>query len=112
MQSVVGLLVYLLIFAVTLLVLASLLRRDRPALITVAAYAAGAAIGWALRPQAWPLAFFETLRATVDAARYGHPVEHQAELIVLFWVMGAGAAAALLSTVIVRTVGPASRPVH
>jgi len=113
MQTALALIVYLLILTVSLLVLVALpaaFLRRRIAVIAVAAYAAGGAIGWALRPQAWPLPFFETIRATVDAARYGHRVEHQAELIVLFWVMGAGSAAALLCTAIAKAAGPASRP--
>ena len=59
---------------------------------------------WHLVPSGWTLPFWTTLAATVDAEKYGHPIEHQAEQImtVLFFAAAlggaAGAGAAALGT--------------
>ena len=48
----------------------------------VSGYVAGMLFFWALVPRDWPLGFWTTLAATVNAEKYGHPVEHAAEGII------------------------------
>jgi hypothetical protein len=38
---------------------------------------------WALLPRDWTLPFWTTLAASVNAAKYGHPVEHYAQGVVV-----------------------------
>ncbi len=52
-------------------------------------YVAGALFVWTLVPRDWTLPFWTTLAATVNAAKYGHAVEHYAEGIVIWIVFGA-----------------------
>ena len=52
-------------------------------------YIAGALFVWTLVPRDWTLPFWTTLAATVNAAKYGHPVEHYAEGIVIWMIFGA-----------------------
>ncbi len=51
-------------------------------------YIAGALFVWSLIPREWTLPFWTTLAATVDAEKYGHPVEHYAEGIVIGMMFG------------------------
>jgi multisubunit Na+/H+ antiporter MnhB subunit len=46
-------------------------------------YIAGVLFVWILVPRDWTLSFWTTLAAAVNAAKYGHPVEHYAEGIVV-----------------------------
>jgi hypothetical protein len=63
---------------------------------------------WQLVPSAWTLPFWTTLKATVDAEKYGHAIEHYAEGVVMmmtFAAMLGGAAcagAAALGTRLLR----------
>ena len=59
-------------------------------------YAGGAALIWNLRPSDWKLPLSETFAASVDAVKYGHPVEHYAEAI-LVWMMFASVAGAVVA---------------
>ncbi|MBZ5618764.1 MAG: hypothetical protein LAQ69_08585 [Acidobacteriia bacterium] len=52
-------------------------------------YVAGLLFVWILVPRNWTLPFWTTLAATVNAAKYGHPVEHAAEGIVIWMMLGA-----------------------
>lgn len=52
-------------------------------------YFCGAAGAWCFVPREWKLSFPETLAATVDSARYGHPVEHYAEGVVIMMITAA-----------------------
>ena len=58
-------------------------------------YVAGARFVWSLAPRDWKLPFWTTLAASVDAAKYGHPVEHYAEGIVIWILFGAVGGAVL-----------------
>ncbi len=64
-------------------------RRLRVPLAILSGYAAGALFVWSLVPRRWPLSFWTTFAATVDAQKYGHPVEHYAEGIVIGMLFGA-----------------------
>jgi hypothetical protein len=61
-------------------------QHGRSALITaffiLGALASGFVV-WQLIPPEWNLPFWTTLKATVDAEKYGHAVEHYAEGVVL-----------------------------
>jgi hypothetical protein len=46
-------------------------------------YIAGVLFVWALVPRGWTLWFWTTLAAAANAEKYGHPVEHYAEGIVV-----------------------------
>jgi hypothetical protein len=56
---------------------------------TLLGYVAGALFVWSLVPPNWTLPFWTTLAATVNSAKYGHPVEHGAEGIVVWMMFGA-----------------------
>jgi hypothetical protein len=44
---------------------------------------AGILFVWAVVPREWTLSFWTTIAAAGNAAKYGHPVEHYAEGIVV-----------------------------
>jgi len=52
-------------------------------------FIAGAGFIWMLMPHDWPLPLWTTLAASVNAEKYGHPVEHSAEGIVVWMMFGA-----------------------
>ena len=73
-------------------------RRPCPVCVpagTLCGYFAGALFVLTLVPRDWALPFWETLAATVDAEKYGHPVEHAAEVIVIWMLFGAVAGAVI-----------------
>jgi ribose/xylose/arabinose/galactoside ABC-type transport system permease subunit len=57
-------------------------------LFVLGALASGAAV-WQLVPSQWTLPFWTTLKATVDAEKYGHAVEHYAEGVVMMMTFAA-----------------------
>jgi hypothetical protein len=61
----------------------------------VLGYFAGGLLVWSLVPGSWRLSLWETLHAAFDVEKYGHPVEHVAESIVV-WQMFAGVVGATL----------------
>lgn len=90
---VVGLLGTLVLLAggLTFIVAALTNRRLGPVLVPVGilcGYIAGVLFVWSLIPREWTLPFWTTLAATVDAEKYGHPVEHYAEGIVIGMLFG------------------------
>lgn len=101
MKLILGLLAYAVAFLGTLSLAAGgliyvvvALTDRRPArLLAVAAmlcgYVAGAMFVWNLVPGDWTLPFWTTLAATVDSDKYGHPIEHYAEGIVVWMMFGA-----------------------
>ena len=62
---------------------------------TFCGYVAGVLFVWTLVPHDWTLPFWTTLAATVNAEKYGHPVEHAAEVIVI-WMLFAGVTGAVI----------------
>jgi hypothetical protein len=52
-------------------------------------YIAGALFVWSLIPREWTLPFWTTLAASVNAEKYGHPVEHYAQGVVIGMMFGA-----------------------
>jgi hypothetical protein len=55
---------------------------------TLGALASGVVV-WQLVPSEWTLPFWTTLKATVDAEKYGHAVEHYAEGVVMMMTFAA-----------------------
>ena len=79
---------FALIVAGLMYILVALLDRRPPCSLWLPAgilvgYLAGVLFVWALVPRDWTLPFWTTFAATVNAAKYGHPVEHNAEAIVV-----------------------------
>jgi hypothetical protein len=72
--------------------------RRRRSLRLPAAIASGFFVGalfvWMLVPRSWPLPLWTTLAAAGNAEKYGHPVEHSAEGIVVWMMFGAVVGAA------------------
>lgn len=67
-----------------------------PALITWVGFWLGGLATWTMIAQRWSMTFWQTLAASVDAETYGHPLEHQAESILVF-VLFAAVVTALMS---------------
>jgi hypothetical protein len=67
-------------------------KHGRGVLITgffiLGALASGLAV-WQLVPSEWTLPFWTTVKATVDAEKYGHAVEHYAEGVVMIMTFAA-----------------------
>jgi hypothetical protein len=60
-----------------------------PAFVMWVGYWIGGLGSWALVAPRWPMPFWQTLAASVDAETYGHPLEHQAENILVFVLFAA-----------------------
>lgn len=54
--------------------------------VMVIAFFIGGVLSWNLIPFHWDMSFWTTLKASVQSEKYGHPVEHKAEGI-LIWVL-------------------------
>lgn len=69
---------------------------------SMAGFVAGGVASWELRRFPWDLPFLTTLEASVNAQKYGHPVEHMGEGILvylMFWsLVGACVLATLAAT--------------
>ena len=76
---------------------------------TLVGYIGGGALMWRLVPSNWRLPFWETLAASVDAEKYGHPVEHYAESVTVMILAGC-VAAALVCGVTAAAVGRLRKP--
>lgn len=72
----------------------------------------GGSIGWANRPNAWTMPLWQTAQASVDSDQYGHPLESQAERVVLYFLFGGvlGVAAAALAAPLILRYLPTGRP--
>lgn len=104
-------------FAAILLFVERLRTRQGTARLTVAGllllgFVLGGAIGWANRPDAWTMPLWRTFEASVDSDKYGHPVESQAERVVLYFLFGGvlGTAMAALAAPVVLRYWPTGRP--
>ena len=66
-------------------------RRRVTVLVTLfigAGYLIGGVIGWLLRPTQWRMAFGQTFEAALNAEKYGHALESQAERVLMYpWYM-------------------------
>jgi hypothetical protein len=75
---------------VSLVLLFGRIRRRGPwrnvliALSFVVGSIGAGAFAWYLVPTDWTLPFLTTLEASVNSAKYGHPIEHTAENILVF----------------------------
>lgn len=69
-------------------------RKLLVALAMLCGFIGGAALVWSLIPSQWTLPFWTTIQAAGDAEKYGHPVEHYAENVVMLMMTGAVVAAA------------------
>jgi len=67
-------------------------------------YIAGALFVWTLVPRDWTLPFWTTLAASVNAEKYGHPLEHSAEGIVI-WIMFGAVVGAVLGGFLTHIAG-------
>lgn len=54
--------------------------------VMIVVFYASAGLIWHLGTTDWNLSFLTTLEASVDAEKYGHPVEHRAETMVV-WLL-------------------------
>ncbi|HUI54871.1 MAG TPA: hypothetical protein VLY04_07860 [Bryobacteraceae bacterium] len=71
--------------AIAAVINAALYRRALlVATVIVACSLAGGLTGWMLRPPGWRLSLRQTAAASVNARRYGHPLESQAERVLLY----------------------------
>jgi hypothetical protein len=52
-------------------------------------------LAWSSVPSEWTLAFWTTVQAAVNADKYGHPIEHTAENILVFVTFACVAGGAL-----------------
>ncbi|MBZ5632694.1 MAG: hypothetical protein LAO55_06135 [Acidobacteriia bacterium] len=57
--------------------------REVIALAFVLGSCAGGFLVWNLAPSGWSMSFWTTLQASVNAEKYGHPIEHAAENILV-----------------------------
>lgn len=64
-------------------------RRLRLALVSSIAFYIGLAICWRLLTPGWHLPVWTTIQASVDSETFGHPVEHQAENLLCWTLLGA-----------------------
>jgi hypothetical protein len=68
-------------------------RRDRfiwlARCAVVAGFLAGGAIGWASVPAGWTASIWTTIDAAGNAAKYGHPFEHTAEGVLMYFFSAA-----------------------
>ena len=53
-------------------------------LLVAAGFLTGGLLAWWLRPFPWDMPLWETAYASVNSEKYGHPLEHQAERILLY----------------------------
>jgi len=82
-------------------------RRPYPICVVggiICGYIAGPLFIWTLVPRDWPLGFWTTLAATVNAEKYGHTLEHAAEGIVI-WMLFAATACAVIGGFAADIVG-------
>jgi hypothetical protein len=83
-------------------------HRRRTALVIsstmMTAFLAGGVLSWNLIPFHWDMPFWTTLKASVDSAKYGHPIEHKAEGI-LIWVLFVSVASAIIAGAVAATAG-------
>jgi len=57
-------------------------------LLIGAGYLVGGTIGWLLRPAQWKMALGETFKVSLNAEKYGHALESQAERVLMYpWYM-------------------------
>ena len=91
--------------------------RDSTALVligsaTLVGCMAGGALVWSLLPSQWHLSFWETVSASVDAEKYGHPIEHYAQgtvIMILCACMAGGVITGALAAITARLL---KRPRH
>lgn len=64
-------------------------RNAVPILIAVSVgggYLAAGLLGWSFRPSVWNMSLLETAAASVNAPKYGHELEHQAERVLMYFL--------------------------
>jgi hypothetical protein len=70
----------------------------------VIAFLVGGILSWNLIPFHWDMPFWTTLKASVDSEKYGHPVEHKAEGI-LIWVLFGSVSSAISAGAVTALAG-------
>jgi hypothetical protein len=69
------------------------------AVVMLVVFYISAALIWRLGTADWNLSFLTTLEASVDSEKYGHKVEHRAEVIVV-WLLVESTSTAVLAGVV------------
>ena len=80
--------------------------------ILLAGFLIGGVIGWSCRPDAWTMPLWQTAEASVNFAKYGHPIEYQAERVLLYFLFAGvlGTVVAALAAPIIIRHSPIGRP--
>ena len=119
-QQVIGILLYIFTMVTTLallsalpVVLVSLIIEHRRthrnavpifiAVLVAGGYLIGGLAGWSFRPSVWKMSLLETAGASVNASKYGHELEHQAER-VLFYFLTPGSIGSVAAGIAAATV--------
>jgi hypothetical protein len=58
------------------------------AILLLGGFLLGGLTGWSQRPAEWQAGIWQTARASVNAATYGHAYESQAERVLLYFIYG------------------------
>lgn len=64
-----------------------------------AGYIAGGFLAWLWTRRGWRMSFWDTLTASVNAEKYGHPTEHYAESVLVLMLFACAAGALLWATI-------------
>ena len=81
------------------------------AVVMVVVFYISAGLIWTVVSADWNLSFLTTLEASVNSTKYGHPVEHRAETI-LVWLLMLSTFAALVSGAVAAVVDAEVRRRH
>jgi len=90
-------------------------RKTRTSLVIASVmlvvFCVSAGLIWTVVSADWGLSFLTTLEASVNSAKYGHPVEHRAETIVA-WLLMLSTFAALVAGAVAAAVDAKIRRRH
>jgi hypothetical protein len=75
-------------------------------------YIGGGTVAWSLVPPEWQMSFRETLAASVNAEKYGHPIEHYAQDIVVMTLFACAVGALIGGILAATTARVWKRPPH
>jgi pheromone shutdown protein TraB len=81
------------------------------AVVMLVVFYISAGLIWTVVSADWGLSFLTTLEASVNSAKYGHPVEHRAETMVA-WLLMLSTLAALVAGAVAAVVDAEIRRRH